>query len=356
MSASLWGHLPAVQFLLDLWPESISLFAKVDSFNDYLTGGGTCVHYAAVGGSVEVLDFLLDRKPEGAQVKDGGGAQGASCLSQKLLFSETAQARIWLWGEISRYIGRQLREAWQQLGGCLSAGPNLGFSLAVALLFCLELMHIFFQRYSSFFPLRLLITHYHGLQEGISVRTVVGFSTPLQIAAFYFQVEMALFLLQIPGSLAPDDLLFCKFVLFLGCSLDDPAWKDTAVDLRCNGVSLLSKPEVELWLQCGGDVGFRDSFGTSLVDLLTDDEAKKFLESAQLSQDQAELPLDWTPWVVCAVALTAAVAAVTMERAAAKRCRADADRDEDVYQEGAKRMVAKAFARCVSGFLFSSLI
>ena len=79
MSASLWGHLPAVQFLLELWPDSITLFSKVESFNNYLTGGGTCVHYAAVGGSVEVLDFLLDRKPEGAQVKDGGGTEGSLC-------------------------------------------------------------------------------------------------------------------------------------------------------------------------------------------------------------------------------------------------------------------------------------
>ena len=118
MSASLWGHLPAVQFLLDLWPESISLFAKVDSFNDYLTGGGTCVHYAAVGGSVEVLDFLLDRKPEGAQVKDGGGAQGASCLSQKLLFSETAQAR-------DLALGRNIPLHWAAAAGSLATARRL---------------------------------------------------------------------------------------------------------------------------------------------------------------------------------------------------------------------------------------
>ena len=171
--------------------------------------------------------------------------------------------------------------------------------------------------------------------------------TPLQIATFNVQVEMALFLLQFPGSLAPDDLLSCNFVVFLGCALDDPTWKDAAVDLRCVGVSLLSKPEVELWLQCGGDMGFRDSFGTALVDLLIDDEARKFLESAELSQEQAELAPDWSSWVVCAVALLAAVAAVALERAAAKRCGVDAGCDEDVYQEGAKRMVARAFARCV---------
>ena len=295
---------------------------------------------AAEGGSVEVLQLLLDSWPAGIR-------------------SRTSNDRSLVPLHVSVWSGRLeatrfLLEHWPEGSRVHEESVGQGF------------YPVHFAVLSSNLAiLQLLVEQW---PEAVAVRTFYGSGyTPLQGAAYNVglqprpprafppppphlppaplppprpapvpPIEVARVLLySYPGSYAPEDNLQCKFVLYLGCFLQDPQWRDAAVNLQCVGAWRWSKTEVEDWLSCGGHAGILDQLGGLLVDVLEDDEAVELMKSVK-AEDESP---DWRLWAVPTLSLFAAAAAFLVEQLFRRRCCPSPV--QDPFLEGAKQLVAK---------------
>ena len=182
--------------------------------------------------------------------------------------------------------------------------------------------------------------------EGLGATDSSG-NTPLSVAVDYEHWEMAGFLLLQWPEADSDQSLDCRFVVSMGCNnsgTSSPDWQNAARSLRCSQPGRFSLPELQLWLQCGGDVGAQPQ-GTPLVELLEDEAAKAFLEEL-LPKDSINVLEDWRTWLVPAAAVIAAAIDVYIEQRLVK-CQQQPEVAEDPFLEGAKKLVAPVFVRCV---------
>ena len=107
----------------------------------------------------------------------------------------------------------------------------------------------------------------------------------------------------------------CGVVISVGCNgtMLQP-WKEVALSLDCKHIDLLSRQDLELWLQCGGDLRLQP-FGTPLLSQLKDEEAIQFWREHVESELSGKIVDDWGTWVALSAALVAAVASVGREPA-----------------------------------------
>ena len=105
----------------------------------------------------------------------------------------------------------------------------------------------------------------------------------------------------------------CGVVISVGCNgtMLQP-WKEVALSLECKHLDLLSKQDLELWLQCGGDLRLQP-FGTPLASHLKDEEAIQFWQERVESELSETIVEDWGTWIALSAALVAAVATVGLE-------------------------------------------
>ena len=150
----------------------------------------------------------------------------------------------------------------------------------------------------------------------------------------------------------------CGSVLWLGCNETmvlnaKDAWRDVAINLQCMHLDKLSKSDLELWLQCGGDLRLQP-FGTPLLSHLNDEEAKDFLKERAASRMWEKIAGDWRTWAALGAALVASFAALGLEHFAkySRLRRPQAERRERTertertpFELGAHTLVCRAFGR-----------
>ncbi|CAE7231279.1 unnamed protein product [Symbiodinium sp. CCMP2592] len=140
----------------------------------------------------------------------------------------------------------------------------------------------------------------------------------------------------------------CGVVISLGCNGTMlPPWKEVALSLECKHLDLLSKQDLELWLQCGGDLRLQP-FGTPLLSHLKDEEAIQFWQERLESELSEKIVEDWGTWAALGAALVAAFAAVGLEQLYVKLWKAADQADRSPFQQGAHTLACKAFGGSVT--------
>ena len=346
------GHLEVLQLLLDRWPPGPPGEPPAIAQRD--GEGSTLLHVAASGGQVRILGHLLERWPaEASSPMTVAAEKGEVPLHRAVMSNQLEVAGFLLerWPEGAAFQS--------ECCTCFHYAAGWGYVEMLELL--LEVspagvkvtspdreqwtaMHSAAAA-GQLRTLQVLLEHW---PEAIRIRDQSLGWTPLQLAAAIGSFEAAVFLLELPGGYDPrTDPLHCSFVLYLGCSVEDPryaAWREAAVNLECPWRRELKKDQLELWLRCGGDVGFRDPFGASLLDVLADEEAKSFFKTAVEGTTEAHLFADWRNWAIPAFSVVAAAVFVCFEQLVAKLCRRAPDGDVvDPFQEGAKLLVGRAY-------------
>lgn len=143
---------------------------------------------------------------------------------------------------------------------------------------------------------------------------------------------------------------YCNTLIYVGCNgtsaMHDHRLQEAAVHFECWDPEELSKPSLELWLQCGGDARWRSASGRRLVDiLLRNPDAQAFLKGL-LDADLLALTLkDWRTWLIPSIASIVAAAEVLLEqRLQAFRWGQREQRAEngEEFLEGATMLVARA--------------
>ncbi|CAE7225892.1 unnamed protein product, partial [Symbiodinium necroappetens] len=141
----------------------------------------------------------------------------------------------------------------------------------------------------------------------------------------------------------------CNPLIYVGCNgtsaMHDHRLQEAAVHLECSDPYLLSKPSLELWLQCGGDARWRSALGKSLVDIVQDPDAQTFLKGL-LDADLLALTLkDWRTWLIPSIAsIVAGFAVLVEQRLQSFRWGQREQRAENAeeFLEGATMLVARA--------------
>ncbi|CAE7513853.1 unnamed protein product, partial [Symbiodinium sp. CCMP2592] len=146
----------------------------------------------------------------------------------------------------------------------------------------------------------------------------------------------------------------CGVVISVGCNgtMLQP-WKEVALSLECKHLDLLSKQDLELWLQCGGDLRLQP-FGTPLLSHLKDEEAVQFWQERVESELSETIVEDWGTWIALSAALVAAVATVglelqyillhySLEHLYAKLWKPAGEAERSQFQLGASTLACKAF-------------
>ena len=215
-------------------------------------------------------------------------------------------------------------------------------------------------RYGHAQVLHLLLERW---PEGIDSTSDIGWK-PVHVAAMSGQVEAFSLLVEEwsqKGRIARiQDLIFwpsvdCQLLVRFGCDPQGLAVLDKAArDLDCRNPYQLTNHSLEMWLNgCGGDIRWHDRAGTPLLDLLEDDDARKFWrEHATLQAIMLSTMGDWQAWVIPGLAALMAYLSVLVERKFLQRCcrrsrnqQAQTDNDQDPFLSGAKLLVSQAFSR-----------
>ena len=141
----------------------------------------------------------------------------------------------------------------------------------------------------------------------------------------------------------------CNPLIYVGCNgtsaMHDRRLQEAAVHLECWDRFYLSKPSLELWLQCGGDARWRRASGKPLVDMLEYSEAQAFLKGFLDAELLALTLKDWRTWLIPSIASIVAGAEVLLEqRLHSFRWRQREQRAEtgEEFLEGATMLVARA--------------
>ena len=250
---------------------------------------------AVIPNNTEVLRLLLEEWPEGASATEptyGSTPLIATCSFGRF---ENAKVLVEMWPEGVQAVDRFGKTA-------LHVAAEFGH------------LHI----------LQFLLGHW---PEGLHFKDNIG-RTPMNFAA-------------------------CSTVLWLGCDetmvLPLPrkeAWKDVALNLDCKHLDKLSKPNLELWLQCGGDLRIQP-LGTPLLVHLKNEEAKDFLKERMASGLLEKIVGDWRTWAALGTALLASLAAVGLEQLCAKhsKVRKPGAAKRNPFELGAHVLVCRAFGR-----------
>ncbi|CAE7598569.1 unnamed protein product [Symbiodinium sp. CCMP2456] len=188
--------------------------------------------------------------------------------------------------------------------------------------------------------------------------------TPLHVAAMSGQVEafsMLVEALSQKGRTASlEDLMVfqsvdCNLLVGFGCDPQGIEVLDEAArDLDCRNPYELTNRSLEMWLySCKGDIRWHDDAGTPLLDLLENEDARKFWrEHATLQASMLNTMRDWQAWVIPGLAALMAYLSVLVERKFLHWCceksrtqQAQTDNDQDPFLSGAKLLVSRAFSR-----------
>ena len=144
----------------------------------------------------------------------------------------------------------------------------------------------------------------------------------------------------------------CQVLIELGCnqaSQTFPALQHAATSLTCSNPENLTQSSLELWLSCGGDIGWEDAAGNPLFDLLRNKEARKFWQQqANLEAAVASVVTDWRAWVVPISVVLAAFLEVCSERWWLRKHRqgqGSTEAQQDPFLDGAKLLVSKSFRK-----------
>ena len=142
---------------------------------------------------------------------------------------------------------------------------------------------------------------------------------------------------------------FCNTLIYVGCNgtsaIHVHRLQEAAVHLECWDPDRLSKPSLELWLQCGGDARWRSVSGRRLVDIVEDPDAQAFLKAFLDAEFLALTLKDWRTWLIPSIASIVAGAEVLLEqRLQSFRWRHREQRAEngEEFLEGATMLVARA--------------
>ena len=360
--AAYQGRVEALQLMLARWLEGIRSTTN-SVFHSH--SGTTLFHVAAGVDQVQVLQLLVERWPGGVQVADNRGEVPLHIAAEDVNRNKSFQL---------------LRNAWP--GGLLhedSAGRTP--------------VHLFARHAENSFEDLLFVLdgmpqgpRPRALERGGSILHQVAesgniaamqllldrwpdaiFTRPslLEAAASFGQTEMVNFLgrlftpemftYQYETSVRDDNVFGCTIVVDMGCNgtAFSQGWKNAAVELQCtsNSLSKLSLRSLQLWLECGGRVGWRDAAGTQLQAILDNEDARHFLQSRWTPAVLvASTMRDWRTWMVPGLTAAVAFAALTLQskfksfrRPARPVQFEDSARDE--YFEGAKRLVSQTFTR-----------
>ncbi|CAE7301495.1 RIPK4 [Symbiodinium sp. CCMP2592] len=181
--------------------------------------------------------------------------------------------------------------------------------------------------------------------------------TPLHAVPFrtgFWDYDLLQVLKQVwpDGSMPTVHRLQCELVVAAACNVTapwfQPSWQAHAVDFNCLSFRQLSKPAVQLWLSCGGYVGWRSPSGVPLWADLDSPDARDFLK-AQVSTTTLISAISAATWVVpgCVVLVTCAVVALEQKLLQRKRQRASLHSTAkrlDPFQNGAMLLVSRAFS------------
>ncbi|CAE7463988.1 unnamed protein product [Symbiodinium sp. CCMP2456] len=162
---------------------------------------------------------------------------------------------------------------------------------------------------------------------------------------------LQLFLGHWPGGLLIEDMndqtlmnyAACGVVISVGCNgtMLQP-WKEVGLSLECKHLDLLKRQDLELWLQCGGDLRVQP-FGTPLLTHLKDEEAIQFWQDVVESELSGVIVEDRGTWIALSAALVAAVATVGLEHLYAKLWQPADGAERSPFQRGASTLACKAF-------------
>ena len=298
----------------------------------------TSVHHAAQEGLIDILRLLLAAWPGGAQARDGWGntpghyaASAGQMEALELLLSwwpeglrttDTAGLTLLHWAAAAGQL-RVLEMLMQRWPEGIYVIDSLGRSLLhwAASKEHLDVLDLVLPRWP----------------EGARVISNDGW-TPLQQAS-------------------------CAGILHRGCNLTNslPLLRDAAINLECGTSHELSKLELKLWLNCGGDPWYEGASGTPLSERLDALDAREFLRAKKAEEGYySRLLSDYRTYVVPTAAIAVAWAAVLFEEhfdrvfflcktyslPARRTVQMDVSEvAEDPFLEGAKLLVAQASAK-----------
>ena len=138
----------------------------------------------------------------------------------------------------------------------------------------------------------------------------------------------------------------CNSLIYVGCNgtsaMHDHRLQEAALHLECSDQFQLSKPSLELWLQCGGDARWQSASGKRLVDMVWDRDAQTFLKGLDLL---ALTLKDWRTWLIPSIASIVAGAEVLLEQRLQSfrwRQREQQAENGEEFLEGAAMLVARA--------------
>ncbi|CAE7730766.1 RIPK4 [Symbiodinium sp. KB8] len=320
------------QILLEAWPRG------AEAVTSGRTGGRTPLHYAAWYGHFEVVQLLLEAWPTGAEAVD---KYGRTPLSDAAWSGHVEVLQV-------------LLEAWPNGAKAVDIGGWTPLHVAA--------------RNGHLQVVQLLLDAWPG---GIEAVDSLG-STPLHDAARSGQFQTVQLLLEAwpkgaeavdkfgstPWQVAP-----CGPLIPLACNGTDTsqgAVTEAALRLDCAfptpGHPLLhddpplTKPLVELWLECGGSVHWRSKVGVPLADKLEDPDAKAYVEALISSEGLAKTLQDYRTWVIPGAALILAGTAVCLEHKSVRwytqwrnSQRDDNHEQKDPFLQGARILVFRAF-------------
>ena len=131
----------------------------------------------------------------------------------------------------------------------------------------------------------------------------------------------------------------CALVVDVACNRTSKRkWKDLATALQCGSPGNLSEASLQTWLDCGGDVLWRDSHGFGLLSVLEDDEARRLLKAHRtFGVLMLAVLRDWRTYTVLLSMVVVAVCVSMLEKP--REPRTTKALDEELFLDGAKLLV-----------------
>ncbi|CAE7647971.1 unnamed protein product [Symbiodinium sp. CCMP2592] len=326
-----YGSFDVLRLLVEAWPEGVQV---ADS------NGQVPLHLAVEYGSFDVLRLLVEAWPEGVQVADSNGR-----VPLHVAFERSVEPC----GPSGRDTILVLLEVWPEGLRAADVDGDTPLHFAAGPCWRSETWKILTDSWPADVRAALRVTNNKG-------------DTPLHAVPFRtgdWDYDLLQVVKQVwpDGSMPTVHRLQCELVVAAACNVTapwfQPSWQEHAVDFNCLSFRQLSKPAVQLWLSCGGYVGWRSPSGIPLWADLDNPDARDFLKAqvsttTLISAISAALQ-DVRTWVVpgCVVLVTCAVVALEQKLLQRKRQRASLHSTAkrlDPFQNGAMLLVSRAFS------------